>query len=100
MKLKYEIEKMYRIKSSYFIGITTFDQPNVWYNLDMKEWQKNPDMGKYYFSSHQPCHSVRAFRRKLKRCPKGMTFILVSRIKGRNTTGKGSGEPLKVINEY
>lgn len=87
MKLKYEAQKRTRIKYR-FIGFTTFEQ-GWWHNHDLNKWEFNPHHGKYNYGSHEPCRSVMAFRRKLKKAPKGVEFILVSRWIGNNVTGLG-----------
>ena len=43
-------------------------------------------------SSHQRCDSVRAFRRKLKKAPYGVTFILVNRCVGYDVHGVGTNK--------
>ena len=88
MKLKYEANKLARINYK-FMGITTFER-GWWYDRDLNEWTNNPDFKRGNISSHQPCKSARAFRRKLKSAPNGVEFILVSRWYGRDITGKGS----------
>jgi len=50
----------------------------------------NPNAGEKGYSSHQSCKSVKAFRRKLKKAPKGVKFILVSKWEGYNVEGIGS----------
>jgi len=85
MKLKYEARKRTRINYR-FMGFTTFEQ-GWWHNHDENRWEKNPSNCNY--GSHEPCRSVRAFRRKLKKAPKGVKFILVSRWKGYDVTGFG-----------
>lgn len=88
MKLKYQAKKRTRINHS-FIGITP-ESVGYWYNLDKKIWECNPEHGLYRYSKAQRCNSIKAFRRKLKKAPKGVRFILVSRFKGYNVIGKGS----------
>ena len=69
-----------------FMGITTFEN-GWWYNENLKQWEHNPNMGKYQYSTHQPCRTKRAFRRKIKKAPQGVKFILVSRWCGYDIEG-------------
>ena len=87
MKLKYEAKKRTRINYR-FMGFTTFEN-GWWFNHDTKKWEQNPIAGKKGFSSHQICRTVKSFRHKLKKAPKGVEFILVSRWIGFNVTGFG-----------
>ena len=86
--MKYQAIKSSRIKYG-FMGITTFE--GEWrYHKDLHEWVNHDDNYEWDgsgYSSHQPCKSVRAFRRKLKKCPKEVEFILVSRWIGHNIIG-------------
>lgn len=85
MKLKYEARKKTRINYM-FMGFTTFEQG--WrYDDDENRWEQNPDNCSY--GNYESCRSMRAFRRKLKKAPKGVEFILVSRWKGYDVTGFG-----------
>lgn len=70
------------------MGMTTFEQ-GWWYNLDLKKWELDPPED-YNYSTHQPCRSTKAFRRKLKKAPKDVEFVLVSRWVGFDVIGKGS----------
>ena len=86
--MKYQANKRSRINYG-FIGITTRES-GWWYHESTKQWM-NHNMPYYEsdgkgFSSHQDCNSVRAFRRKLKKCPKGVKFILVNKWVGYDVT--------------
>lgn len=87
MKLKYEAQKRTRINYG-FMGFTTFEQ-GWWHNHYLNKWEFLPQHGKFNYGSHEPCRSAMAFRRKLKKAPKGVEFILVSRWVGHNVTGFG-----------
>jgi hypothetical protein len=95
MKLKYEAIKGQRINYM-FCGITTFEN-GWWYNIDLKKWELNPKHGLYNRSSHQPCRSLKAFKRKLKKLPKGVEFILASRFKNHNVIRCAKAETPHVI---
>ena len=82
--MRYEAQKRSRIKHT-FMGITTYESI-WWWDDDNKEWNNKTEEMKH-FSSHCECNSVRAFRRRLKKCPKGIEFILVSRWKGYDVYG-------------
>ena len=87
MKVKYEAKKRTRINYC-FMGFTTFES-GWWFNYNTNKWEQNPKAGEKGYSSHQECNSVKAFRRKLKKAPRGVEFILVSRWVGYNVTGFG-----------
>jgi hypothetical protein len=87
MKLKYEARKGTRINYR-FMGITTFEQW-WWYNRDFDKWEFTAQLGKGDYTTCQRCRSVKAFRRKLKKAPKGVEFIFVNRWAGHNVTGFG-----------
>ena len=72
-----------------FTGFTTFEQ-GWWYNCDLKRWENDMDGERYDYSSHQPCRTMKAFRRKLKKAPSGVEFVLNSRWVGKNITGVGT----------
>ena len=87
--MKFKSQQGSRIKYL-FVGITTFET-GWWFNESKKEWEFKPDMRTGDYSSHQDCNSVRAFRRKIKKCPTGVEFRLVSRwfnhdVYAKNTT--------------
>ena len=86
MKLKYNKQKGLRIKYK-FMGFQTYS--DLWYNDTLSRWE-NPEWGKYSYSNTEPCRSVKAFRRKLKKCPKGVEFVLGSRYVGYDVTGHGN----------
>jgi len=88
MKLKYNAQNRTRINYR-FIGFTTFES-GWWFNYNTNRWEQNPKAGDKGYSSHQSCRSVKAFKRKLKKAPKGVKFILVSRWIGYDVEGKGS----------
>jgi hypothetical protein len=88
MKLKYNAQNRTRINYR-FMGFTTFEN-GWWFNHNTNSWQQNPKAGEKGYSSHQNCRSVKAFRRKLKKAPKGVKFILVSRWVGYDVEGIGS----------
>ena len=79
--MKYQAPKNRRTKYK-FIGITTFEELWVWHEY-YKKWINHDDNDYVWdgtgYTSHQPCSPIRAFRRKLKKCPKGVEFVLVSR---------------------
>lgn len=88
MKLKYEAKKRTRIKYR-FLGMTTYNL-GWWFNYNSNKWEYYPSAGEKGCSTHQQCNSVRAFRRKLKKAPIGVEFILVSGWIGHDVTGVGS----------
>ena len=85
--MRYEASKHSRIKSR-FHGITCFEK-TLWYNETKNIWEERMK-GKDMYSSHQDCNSVRAFRRKLKNCPAGVEFVLLSRWKNHDVYGIGT----------
>lgn len=92
MKLKYQAQKRTRIKSR-FTWIYT--QDNLWFVNKTKKWEKLDfdyitKKSNKTFSSVQYCHSVRAFRKKLKQMPNGVKFILSSNFVGYDVYGIGS----------
>lgn len=95
MKIKYDAQKGTRINYR-FIGFTTFEEG--WsFSYDTNRWERNTHLGnlKKGCCSHQDCRSVKAFRRKLKKAPKGVKFTLVSRWVGHSVEGIGSFENTK-----
>lgn len=89
MKLTYIRKKGERVKYQ-FMGFTTFDE-GWWFNKDLNKWQKREHIAESAsFSSHQECRTVKAFRRKLKKAPKGVVFHLASRWVGFDVIGVGS----------
>ena len=88
MKLKYEEQKGFRINYK-FMGFSTHEQ-GWWFSNNSNKWEKNPEAGENGYSSHQDCKSMKAFRRKLKKAPKGVKFYLVSRWVGYGIDGVGS----------
>ena len=87
-KLRYEAEKHTRVNYC-FVGMTTFS--GWWFNETLMQWEHTPKFGEYTYSTHQPCRTVKAFKRKLKKAPKGVEFTLVSRWIGYNVAGVGCG---------
>jgi len=87
MKLKYQRHRGDRINHN-FMGFTTFEL--YLFNLDLKIWQHVDDLGNCNYSSHEDCRTMKAFRRKLKKCPYGVRFMLSSRWKGYNIEGVGT----------
>jgi len=88
MKLRYDAPKNSRINYR-FLGFTTFDN-GWWYDKILNKWVNNPDFKRGGYSTHQPCKTMKAFRRKLKQCPNGVNFILVSRWYNNDIYGKGT----------
>lgn len=87
MKLKFDAPKGNRLNSQ----MTGFEAVNcdwIW-NYDLKEWTQELESGKYGYSSHRPCKSVKAFRRMLKTAPKGVEFKLWNKYVGCNVYGTG-----------
>ena len=92
--MKYEASKKSRINYG-FCGITTFVNGWWWHENDNK-WinHNNPLYISQHngYSSHQPCRSVKSFKRKLTQCPSGVEFILVSRWVGHCVYGKNTSK--------
>ena len=90
--MKYKAQKNNRINYG-FMGFTTFEN-GWWFHETRKEWVDHNDpayVSEYNgYTSHQPCCSMKAFRRKLKKCPKGVEFILCSRWVGYDIIGKNT----------
>lgn len=76
------------------MGFCSQDENNDWwFDYESNQWLNDMTLlGKKGFSSHQWCRSVKAFRRKLKKAPKGVKFILVSKWKRHDIIGYGSKE--------
>lgn len=88
MKLKYQAPKNSRIKTR-FMSVTTYGRRNLWYHEPTKQWTTDPTVLKGgYFSNFMPCRSVKAFRRFLKKAPKGIEWILISRYVGHDVYAK------------
>ena len=83
MKLKYESAKPMRINYG-FLGMTNYD--GWWWNVNQRKWQFGVGCGNT--SSHQPCKSVRAFRRRLRHSVPGIEFTLCSNWVGYCVFGK------------
>lgn len=86
--IKYKAKKGTRINYK-FIGVTTFES-GWWFDYNTNQWEHNPKSGLKGYSSHQNCKTVKAFKRKLKKAPKGVEFILVSRWVGHDVYGKNN----------
>jgi len=75
------------------MGITTFAKDWWWHEIENK-WINHNDPSYVSrhngYSSHQPCRSMKAFRRKLKQCPMDVEFILTSRWVGHCIYGKNT----------
>lgn len=98
MKLIYEKPKGQRIKNQ-FREITTIDSCGYSYYTICEndewlqgQWLNTEPEGKWANLSSQHCKSVRAFRRFLRKAPKGKTFILLSKFVGYHVSGVGKGE--------
>lgn len=87
MKLKYQAKKPNRYKNNMLLGYTTFTR-GWWYDCENKKWDYNPENLAGH-STHAPCYSVRAFRRKLKDAPKGVEFVLACRFYDCDIIGTG-----------
>lgn len=98
--MKYQASKNNRINYG-FIGITTFDKNHWMFHENQNKWINHSDFT--YISdgkgccSHQRCKSVKAFKRKLKKCPKYIKFILVSKWIGYNVIGYNTAKNIKTI---
>lgn len=92
MKLRYEAPRGRRINYR-FRGFTSLER-GWWYDEVNKVWTNNYNFNdkRGKFSSHQSCKSIPAFRRKLKRAPKGVEFILRSYGIGYDVFGKGTSK--------
>lgn len=88
MKLKYKIRRRLRINSR-FVWMKSLDF-DWWYNEDLNKWEFKPDKRKGYHRQHQDCQTMKAFRRKLKKAPKGVKFILATRWVGYDIEGTGT----------
>ena len=88
MKLNYKAKKNKRINYG-FMGFTTEDW---WFDYSANKWVKDLVIDGRQFSSHQDCKSVRAFRRKLKKAPKDVKFVLCSRWMKNDVIGYGSSK--------
>lgn len=92
MKLKFQQPKGQRIKSQFMWMLT--HEAGWWFSETKNRWihQEDPEwltLGGLVTSAKN-CHSVRAFRRMLKKAPNGVEFVLVSRWKYHNVYGRGS----------
>jgi len=90
MKLRYNQSKGNRINSQMH-GFESVNCEWLW-NKELKKWAKNIETGKYSYSSHCPCKSVKSFRRKLKAAPKDVEFRLWNKYVGYNVFGFGFGK--------
>lgn len=87
MKLRYEQNKGNRLNSQ-MDGFEAVNCEWVW-NYDLRKWTQEIESGKYGYSSHAPCKSVKAFRRMLKKAPKGIEFKLWNKYVGCCVYGFG-----------
>lgn len=87
MKLKYNAKNRSRINYG-FLGFTTYEK-GWWFNHNTNKWEQNIKASENNFGFIQHCKTVKAFRRKLKKAPKGVEFTLVSRWIGYNVEGVG-----------
>jgi len=95
MKLKHLQTKGHRLNNQYlcFSAINN-DDTSYWYFDELRKWidvLNSEDPGGE-MSTDQDCHSIRAFRRKLKKCPKGIKFFLDSKFVKCYVIGEGTGE--------
>lgn len=88
MELKYSKPKRQRIKNN-FLWITDIDR-NYYFDLSKNKWVKIFETKENKITSNRNCRSVRAFRRRLKKMPKGVKFTLVSKWVGFDVEGVGS----------
>ena len=88
MKLKYELQKGFRIKTR-MRGFADDDMFEYMWNLTTQQWSLEIDRN-YGYSGWRPCKSVKAFRRMLKTAPKGVKFKLIGHYHGC-VYGYGSG---------
>ena len=88
MKIKYQAEKLKRINHG-FMGFKCLER-GWWHNHDLNRWEENPKHGEYNYGTHKPCNSVKAFRRLLKKAPKGLKFMLINRYKYSHVYGFGT----------
>lgn len=87
MKLRYEQNKGNRLNSQ-MDGFEAINCEWAW-NYDLRKWTQEIESGKYRYSSHAPCKSVKAFRRMLKKAPKGIKFKLWNKYVGCCVYGFG-----------
>ena len=98
MKLKYQKSKPFRVNNQFFSMDARYC--DWWWCYDLNKWIHNDDIElrensygklycKYSISSDLYCHSIRAFRRRLKKAPKGVEFMLSSKYYGYDAFGRG-----------
>lgn len=87
MKLRYEQSKGNRLNSQMY-GFESVNCDLMW-NCELMVFTQEIEIGKYSYSSHAPCKSVRAFRRMLKKAPKGVEFKLWNKYAGCCVYGFG-----------
>jgi len=90
MKLSYTMPKGKRTKKDK-LGIFCTSK-KLWYSFEANSWQigMKAEITEKGISTHQPCKSIRAFRRKLKQAPNGFTFCLISEQRGDEVYGIGT----------
>lgn len=91
MKLKYEAPKGQRFKKTCFwFGVRRKNGSSIlWYDKTINQWTDQHITGHSY-ATHQKCNSIKAFRRMLKKLPKGVVFELDTGKVGCNVIGVGS----------
>lgn len=92
MKLIHNFPKNQRYYKQYRGVQTDFDQPDYWWDRNINKWTLTPnwklgDIG----NTFGRCHSVKAFRRRLrewsKYLPKGIKFRLIGKYVGQDVIG-------------
>lgn len=78
-----------RSRVNYGFYAFTTHETGWWYSHGTKSWVFNPDSGNAPYGTHQPCRTVKAFRRHLKKAPKGVRFVLLNRFPKHNVCGVG-----------
>ena len=89
--MNFEAPKQQRINRYIWVE-PDFDQDvDLWWSYQFKKWLPLNETGTQGSSSAYYCHSLRAFRKHLKRHPelKGIRMLLVSRFVGCSVTATG-----------
>ena len=89
MKLRYQAKKGSRVNSR-FLHVKASAGSLIWYCDFGKRWEHDTCDEIDWHSTTQKCNSIRAFRRKLKKAPYGVEFVLESKYVGFDVFGKGS----------
>jgi hypothetical protein len=82
MKLNYDAPVTFRFKKTFFFGVSVKDGEQCWWVEGLNQWMDIFDANKsgYNYSTHCHIHSVKAFRRHIKRHGvKGHTYYLSNR---------------------